>query len=197
MRAAAAPPGASDILRHSPTAGLLRPAYVIVRDRLTREIILCVRGTHSRPDMFTSLTGGCAGRCTLALLACARCLRTLVAACCTCYTLGADAVTELMLLLPLDRCCWRRRLLLQRRPAPPPGTVKPHHVVTADGVTLGYSHLGMLAAARWLLSRTRGDLIAALDDHPGFSLRIVGAWQRCKEWRLHPRGGCTRGTAVV
>lgn len=27
---------------------------------------------------------------------------------------------------------------------------KPHHVVDADGVTLGYTHFGMLAAARWI-----------------------------------------------
>lgn len=47
-----------DILSHSPTAGLLRPAYVIFLDRASHKIILCVRGTHSRSDMFTSLTGG-------------------------------------------------------------------------------------------------------------------------------------------
>jgi hypothetical protein len=50
--------GEDDILAHNPTAGLLRPAYAIVKDTTTRQVILCVRGTHSRQDMFTSLTGG-------------------------------------------------------------------------------------------------------------------------------------------
>lgn len=54
------------------------------------------------------------------------------------------------------------------------GTTKPHHVVTPEGVALGYSHLGMLAAARWLLSQTKASLIQALDEHPGYQLRIVG-----------------------
>lgn len=57
------------------------------------------------------------------------------------------------------------------------GTVKPHHVVTPDGVALGYSHLGMLAAARWLLSKTKATLLQALEDHPGYQLRVVGACQ--------------------
>ena len=30
---------------------------------------------------------------------------------------------------------------------------KPHHVVDADGVTLGYTHFGMLAAARWICTQ--------------------------------------------
>lgn len=56
------------------------------------------------------------------------------------------------------------------------GTVKPHHVVTPQGVALGYSHLGMLAAARWLLGQTKSCLIQALEEHPGFQLRIVGTY---------------------
>lgn len=47
----------SDVLHHSPVAGLLRPAYAIVLDRPTRSLILIIRGTHSRQDMFTSLIG--------------------------------------------------------------------------------------------------------------------------------------------
>ena len=31
------------------------------------------------------------------------------------------------------------------------GASKPHHIVDGAGVVLGYSHFGMLAAARWLL----------------------------------------------
>eukprot|EP00879_Flechtneria_rotunda_P007784 GHRR01008157.1.p1 GENE.GHRR01008157.1~~GHRR01008157.1.p1 ORF type:complete len:391 (+),score=97.99 GHRR01008157.1:158-1330(+) len=111
---------AEDILWHNPTAGLLRPAYVIVKDRPTQSIILCVRGTHSRPDMFTSLTGA----------------------------------------------------------------VKPHHAVSPGGVVLGFSHLGMLAAARWLMKATRDTLIKALDSNQGYQLKIVG----------HSMGG---GTAAM
>eukprot|EP00951_Prasinocladus_malaysianus_P047205 scaffold649370_cov50-Prasinocladus_malaysianus.AAC.1 len=29
--------------------------------------------------------------------------------------------------------------------------VKPHHMTGSSGVVLGYSHFGMLAAARWIL----------------------------------------------
>lgn len=47
---------AEDVLVHSPRAGLLRPAYCVVLDTEARSIILCIRGTHSRQDMFTSLT---------------------------------------------------------------------------------------------------------------------------------------------
>ena len=36
-----------DILRQEPRAGVLRPAYVLVRDRQLKMIVLCVRGTHS------------------------------------------------------------------------------------------------------------------------------------------------------
>jgi hypothetical protein len=47
--------------------------------------------------------------------------------------------------------------------------------MTADGgVVLGYSHLGMLAAARWLMARTKATIIQALQDNPGYELRIVG-----------------------
>jgi hypothetical protein len=60
----------------------------------------------------------------------------------------------------------------------PAGAVKPHHAMTADGsVVLGYSHLGMLAAARWLMARTKATLIQALQDNPSFELRIVGEFQ--------------------
>jgi hypothetical protein len=35
----------------------------------------------------------------------------------------------------------------------------------------------MLAAARWLLSQTKASLIQALDEQPGYQLRIVGECQ--------------------
>lgn len=54
------------------------------------------------------------------------------------------------------------------------GASKPHHIVDGAGVVLGYSHFGMLAAARWLLQQTAGELSQALADSPGYALRIVG-----------------------
>jgi hypothetical protein len=136
---------------HSPTAGLLRPAYVIVRDQLSSAIVLVVRGTHSRSDMFTSLTGAAAAAASQRRLGCVR----------ECGSGGRK------LRVPSMRCpvC-----VLSLRA----GQVKPHHVVTPTGVALGYSHLGMLAAARWLLSKVRVPLLQALADNPGYTLRVVG-----------------------
>ncbi len=55
------------------------------------------------------------------------------------------------------------------------GATKPHHVVTSDGVTLGYSHLGMLAAARWLARQAFPQLKEALlAAGPAYQLRVVG-----------------------
>ncbi|KAK9825386.1 hypothetical protein WJX81_007825 [Elliptochloris bilobata] len=101
---------AGDLLLQAPRAGVLKPSYVIVRDRQLASIVLAIRGTHSVKDMFTSLTGAS----------------------------------------------------------------KPHHVVDEDGVVLGYSHFGMLAAARWILQETLEPLKAALAEQPTFQLRIVG-----------------------
>lgn len=44
----------------------------------------------------------------------------------------------------------------------------------SGGVVLGYSHLGMLAAARWLLKQVTPLLRLALAANPGYQLRIVG-----------------------
>ncbi len=49
----------SQILVQQATAGLLRPAWVLVRDDGLRKVMLCIRGTQSMKDLFTSLTGGC------------------------------------------------------------------------------------------------------------------------------------------
>ncbi|DBA73228.1 TPA: hypothetical protein ACH3X1_011294 [Trebouxia sp. C0004] len=55
------------------------------------------------------------------------------------------------------------------------GTSKPHHMVDPDsGVVLGYSHFGMLAAARWLLQQLSGTMKQALNDHPGYKLKVIG-----------------------
>lgn len=63
-------------------------------------------------------------------------------------------------------------------PQPPktktPGAVKPHHVVAPEGAVVGWSHLGMLAAARWVLAQTKYRLIGALAQHPDYQLLVVG-----------------------
>jgi hypothetical protein len=56
----------------------------------------------------------------------------------------------------------------------PPGAVKPHHVVAPEGAVVGWSHLGMLAAARWVLAQTKYRLIGALAQHPDYQLLVVG-----------------------
>ncbi|KAA6418802.1 MAG: lipase class 3 family [Trebouxia sp. A1-2] len=55
------------------------------------------------------------------------------------------------------------------------GTSKPHHMIDPEsGVVLGYSHFGMLAAARWLLQQLSGTMKQALHDHPGYKLKVIG-----------------------
>ena len=54
------------------------------------------------------------------------------------------------------------------------GASKPHHVVDGNGVTLGYSHFGMLAAARWLKGELEGVFEQALRDTPGYGPLIIG-----------------------
>lgn len=53
------------------------------------------------------------------------------------------------------------------------GASKPHHVVDSNGVTLGYSHFGMLAAARWLKTEVGEDVKNALVDS-GYDPLIIG-----------------------
>ena len=100
----------ADILRQEVRAGVLKPSFVLIKDRTLNAIALAIRGTHSFKDAFTSLTGAS----------------------------------------------------------------KPHHVVDSNGVTLGYSHFGMLAAARWMKSEIANDLEMALVENPGMRLLIIG-----------------------
>lgn len=51
---------------------------------------------------------------------------------------------------------------------------KPHHMLSEDGVILGYSHFGMLAAARWVLEQTQARLEGAMKEYPEYHLQIVG-----------------------
>ncbi len=50
---------------------------------------------------------------------------------------------------------------------------KPHHVVDADGVTLGYTHFGMLAAARWI--RAQVILVFLMEFCCGFEAALLNA----------------------
>ncbi len=54
------------------------------------------------------------------------------------------------------------------------GASKPHHVADANGVTLGYAHLGMLASARWLRAEAEPALLAAAAERPGAPIWVVG-----------------------
>jgi hypothetical protein len=174
-----------DIVVHQATAGLFRPAYLIVRDR-----VLCqVRGTA-------------AALARLRLCACppggVLCGRRRAAAP---PRSSADGRPPAGPLLPLPRpqppspgaSRVRPRACLPLPLAapspwtptrPPPsspldprrpqvllvvrgttsmkdlftslsGAVKPHHMLRHNAVVLGYSHLGMLAAARWILKQAR------------------------------------------
>ncbi|XP_021902863.1 uncharacterized protein LOC110818336 isoform X1 [Carica papaya] len=59
------------------------------------------------------------------------------------------------------------------------GAVVPfHHTVVHEGgvsnLVLGYAHCGMVAAARWIAKLATPCLIKALDQYPGYKVKIVG-----------------------
>lgn len=59
------------------------------------------------------------------------------------------------------------------------GAVVPfHHSVLHDGgisnLILGYAHCGMVAAARWIAKLSIPFLLEALNDNPGYEVKIVG-----------------------
>ena len=49
--------GPDQIIHHEEKAGVLRPAYVMIRDEKVRALVLCIRGTQKWQDLLTSLTG--------------------------------------------------------------------------------------------------------------------------------------------
>lgn len=205
-------PEPHDVIKHSPTAGLLRPAFVIFKERASHTIILCVRGTHSRSDMFTSLTGACVTQMPeqkqsayINTFEYAGLAWALVRVLCLCWSRSLPCVVCLHALTLVTPLLSPRTHLCANTHTWSSGTVKPHHVVTPDGVALGYSHLGMLAAARWLLTQTKATLIEALQQHPGYNLRIVGecrthqtesVWSVWRESALYCKS-CWRGGADV
>ncbi|KAK6278538.1 hypothetical protein POUND7_018805 [Theobroma cacao] len=46
-----------DVLLHKPKAGLLKPAFTIIRDKNSKCFLLLIRGTHSVKDTLTAATG--------------------------------------------------------------------------------------------------------------------------------------------
>ncbi|KAG2727007.1 hypothetical protein I3760_01G140100 [Carya illinoinensis] len=46
-----------DVLLHKPKAGLLKPAFTIIRDKDSKCFLLLIRGTHSIKDTLTAATG--------------------------------------------------------------------------------------------------------------------------------------------
>lgn len=47
-------------------------------------------------------------------------------------------------------------------------------MLSDSGVILGYSHFGMLAAARWVLQQTQDRLEEAMLECPTYHLQVVG-----------------------
>jgi len=54
------------------------------------------------------------------------------------------------------------------------GAAKPHHYIDKDGLVLGYSHIGMLAGARWLFKHCKEALLSAHEAQPDFKLLVTG-----------------------
>lgn len=48
-----------EVRRQNARAGVLRPAFVLVVDHVLRSVVLCVRGTREKKDLFTTLAGAC------------------------------------------------------------------------------------------------------------------------------------------
>ncbi|XWS38994.1 hypothetical protein CRYUN_Cryun18bG0011900 [Craigia yunnanensis] len=46
-----------DVLLHKPKAGLMKPAFTIIRDKSSKCFLLLIRGTHSIKDTLTAATG--------------------------------------------------------------------------------------------------------------------------------------------
>ena len=100
---------------------MLRPSHLVIRDHAARSLVQAVRGTH----------------CVKVRLR-ADCLRLRQAA------VLLSALDRLQLGSKLTQGC------VQDIFTSLTGASKPHHVVDEQGVVLGYSHFGMLAAARCL-----------------------------------------------
>lgn len=54
------------------------------------------------------------------------------------------------------------------------GAAKPHHYVDCHGLVLGYSHLGMLAGARWIFKHCKASLLSAHEKQPDYRVVITG-----------------------
>jgi hypothetical protein len=130
-----------DVIVHQVTAGLFRPAYLIVRDRQLRQVGEAGQGRLAAAGL---LQRGCspaapAGAAASASRGCGTRLRS-----------GAPRCLRLPLqvLLVVRGTTSMKDLFTSLS-----GAVKPHHMLRQNAVVLGYSHLGMLAAARWILKQ--------------------------------------------
>ena len=77
-------------------------------------------------------------------------------------------------LLGESKHCARDSLAIQDLFTSLTSASKPHHMLSESGVILGYSHFGMLAAARWVLQQTKDRLEEAMTECPGYHLQVVG-----------------------
>ncbi|KAL6535212.1 hypothetical protein OROMI_026586 [Orobanche minor] len=103
------------VLLQKHKAGILKPAFTILRDATSKCFLLLIRGTHSIKDTLTAATGA---------------------------------------------------------------VVPFHHSVLDDGgisnLVLGYAHCGMVAAARWIAKLSTPSLVKAIEQNPGYYVKIVG-----------------------
>ncbi|KAL6532492.1 hypothetical protein OROGR_014462 [Orobanche gracilis] len=103
------------VLLQKHKAGILKPAFTILRDETSKCFLLLIRGTHSIKDTLTAATGA---------------------------------------------------------------VVPFHHSVVDDGgisnLVLGYAHCGMVAAARWIAKLGTPSLVKAIEQNPGYDVKIVG-----------------------
>lgn len=125
------------VIKQQGTAGVLKPAFVVVADHTLHAVVLAIRGTTSFKDLFTSL----AGKHRAGLTHCVYTSHAFHASQCSASGVGFYLGTTTVY---ARHSVW---LCLSA------AATKPHHVVAPDGVVLGYSHLGMLAAARWLIKQ--------------------------------------------
>lgn len=168
-----------DLVAIQQKSGVLRPAYVVVRDEALQSILLVVRGTHGFKDMLTCISG---------------------------FEQPHHAHTQENHETHLEGYMQpHHHRGAGERPENPDvdeeGCPEVPTSPSADGsrtgnkessafcvevgdVVLGYAHTGMLTAARSLLKSVKKDLLKAMEVNPGFSLQIVG----------HSMGG---GTAAL
>lgn len=168
-----------DLVAIQQKSGVLRPAYVVVRDEALQSIILVVRGTHGFKDMLTCISGFEQPHHAHTSESPDNLARQSIHPQDPNEVVGtsadADADEQACPQSPTTPSADGTRSGLKESSA---------FQVEVGDVVLGYAHTGMLAAARSLLKSVKEDLRKAMDANPGFSLQVVG----------HSMGG---GTAAL